>query len=396
MTAVAPGRAPPSRARVVVLVGALQILSWGSTFYLPAVLAGPISRDAGWPIAAVVGGLSWSLLVSAAVAPRVGAAIDRLGGRPVLATGSVLLAAGLAALGLAESLAVYYLAWTVLGLGMSAGLYDAAFSTIGRLYGGEARPSITGVTLLGGLASTVAWPIMAALEARFGWRDTCFVMAAAQLFLALPAYWLLLPRPPAEAPAGPPAREGAGPLVDPAARRRALIVLATALTLYSFAVSGMAVHVLEGLRQLGLEPAAAVAIGMAIGPAQVGGRILEFAFGRRLHPAWTARVGISLVLAGLVLLAGAPPWFAVGAAAVYGAGNGIMTIARGTLPLALFGPKGYGATIGLTARFSLLASATAPVALALVLERGGPLALFGAAAALVALAALGFCLLRPR
>lgn len=396
MTTAAPGRSAPSRVRTVVLVGALQILSWGSTYYLPAVLAGPIARETGWSIAAVVGGLSWSLLVSAACAPRVGRTIDRLGGRPVLAASSLLLAAGLVALGLAPNLLAYYAAWTALGLGMSAGLYEAAFSTIGRLYGGEARPSITGVTLLGGLASTVAWPIMAALEARFGWRDTCFAMAGAHLLLGLPAYLALLPRPPAVPPPGPPARAGQGPILEPAARRRALIVLATALTLYAFVVSGVAVHVLEALRRLGLEPAAAVAVGMAIGPAQVGGRVLEFAFGRRLHPVWTARLGIGLVLAGVVLLAGAPPWLAVGAAAVYGAGNGIMTIARGTLPLALFGPKGYGAMVGLTARFALIAQAAAPVALALVLERGGPLALLGCAAALATLAALAFALLKSR
>ena len=395
MTAAAPGRPAPNRVRTVVLVGALQILSWGSTYYLPAVLAGPISRESGWPIAAVVGGLSWSLLVSAACAPKVGRTIDRLGGRPVLATSSALLAAGLVALGLAPNLLVYYLAWTVLGLGMSAGLYEAAFSTIGRLYGGEARPSITGVTLLGGLASTVAWPIMAALEAELGWRATCFAMAGAHLLLGLPAYLALLPAPPAEPPPGPPARAGAGPIADLAARRRALIVLATALTLYSFVVSGVAVHVLEALRRSGVEPAAAVAIGMAIGPAQVGGRILEFAFGRSLLPVWTARLGIALVLAGVILLAGAPPWLAVGAAAVYGAGNGIMTIARGTLPLALFGPKGYGAMVGLTARFALIAQAAAPIVLAVVLERFGPLGLFATAAALAALAALAFATLRP-
>jgi len=396
MTAAAPGRSEPSRARVVVLVGALQILSWGSTYYLPAVLAGPISRDTGWPLSALVGGLSWSLLVSAACAPRVGGAIDRLGGRPVLATGSALLAAGLATLGLAPNLAVYYLAWTILGVGMAAGLYEAAFSTIGRLYGGTARPSITGVTLLGGLASTFAWPIVAALEAEFGWRATCFAMAGAHLLLGLPGYRLLLPRPPAEVPAGPPAPAGGGPLVDPAKRRRALVLLAAALTLYAGVASGLAVHVLEALRQLGLAPAAAIAIGMAIGPAQVGGRIVEFAFGRRLHPVWTGRIGIALVLAGVLLLAGAPAWLAVFAAAIYGAGNGIMTIARGTLPLALFGPKGYGATMGLTARFALIAQAAAPILLAVVLERGGPLALFAVAAGLAALAALAFALLRSR
>ena len=146
---------------VISALGVVQILAWGSSFYLPAVLAGPIAENTGWPLAWVVGGLSVGLLVAAFVSPRVGLAINRYGGRPVLALAALLLAAGLAALGFAPTLPVYLAGWLLIGLGMGCGLYDPAFATLGRLYGAEARPAITTLTLWGGFASTVCWPLSA-------------------------------------------------------------------------------------------------------------------------------------------------------------------------------------------------------------------------------------------
>src|SRR5918995_2640595 len=186
--------AEPSRGVVITTLGLTQIFAWGSSYYLLAVLAKPIAADTGWPLALVVGGISLALLAAGVVSPRVGRAIARHGGRPVLGASSVLLAAGLAGLGLAHSAPAYLAAWAVMGLGMGAGLYDAAFGTLGRYYGKDARSAITTLTLWGGFASTVCWPLSAYLVEGLGWRGTCFAYAALQLAAALPAHLLLLPR----------------------------------------------------------------------------------------------------------------------------------------------------------------------------------------------------------
>ena len=170
----------------VVCLGIVQILAWGSSFYFPAVLAAPIAADTGWPLSAVVGGVSVGLLVGGLISPRVGALIAHRGGRPVLAASSLLFASGLAGIGLSPSVPFYLAAWVVVGLGMGTGLYDAVFAALGKMYGQAARGPITHLTLFGGFASTVCWPLSAFLVESIGWRGTCFTYAALHLLLALP------------------------------------------------------------------------------------------------------------------------------------------------------------------------------------------------------------------
>ncbi|MBY0252501.1 MAG: MFS transporter, partial [Methylobacterium organophilum] len=174
------------RLTVISALGMVEILAWGSSFYLPAVLAGPIAADTGWPLAWVVGGLSIGLLVAAIASPRVGIAIHRHGGRPVLALAALLLAAGHVVIGLAPNLPAFLAGWLLLGLGMGCGLYDPAFATLGRLYGAEARPAITTLTLWGGFASTVCWPLSAFLVEQVGWRGACLAYAGLHLAVTLP------------------------------------------------------------------------------------------------------------------------------------------------------------------------------------------------------------------
>ena len=174
------------RRLVVGALGVTQILAWGSSTYLPAVLNAPVVADTGWPVTWVAGGLSAGQLMAAAVSPRVGRAIGEWGGRIVLAASAGLLAIGLAIIGAASSLPVYVLGWTIIGAGMGAGLYDAAFATLGTIYGQSARSAITTLTLYGGFASTVCWPLSAFLVERYGWRSTCFVYAAIQLCVSMP------------------------------------------------------------------------------------------------------------------------------------------------------------------------------------------------------------------
>jgi MFS family permease len=394
-----PGPAPP-RLKIVTVLGLAQILAFGSTYYLPAVLAVPISGDTGWPLPAVVAGLSLGMLVAGAVSPRVGAAIDRRGGRPILAVSSILFAAGLACVGLAPSLPVYLAGWAVIGLGMAAGLYEACFGALGKYYGKTARGAIGSLTLFGGFASTICWPLSAFLVEAVGWRGACLAYAGLHLAVALPAYLVFLP---ATAPLRPLTERGDGAGAEPALTRpqlRSFWLLALVITLASFISAVISVHLLAILQLRGLELAAAVSLGALVGPSQVTARAVEMALGRFYHPTWTLLASVTLMAAGIALLWGG---FAIAAVAlvVYGAGLGIESIAKGTVPLALFGPGRYATLMGRMALPSLVAQAAAPFLAALILEWGGPdwtlaaLAVLAAANVALAAALIALCRARP-
>lgn len=382
-SAAALAAAEPSRGVVITTLGLTQIFAWGSSYYLLAVLAKPVAVDTGWPLSLVVGGVSLALLAAGVVSPRVGRAIARHGGRPVLGASSLLLAAGLAGLGLAHSAPAYLLAWAVIGLGMGAGLYDAAFGTLGRYYGKDARSAITTLTLWGGFASTVCWPLSAYLVEAVGWRGTCYAYAALQLAVALPAHLLLMPRvraPASIAPAAPTADTAGGGALN---ERQAFLLLAGVVTIGGAASSLFSVHLLTLLQARDLTLAAAVALGALVGPSQVGARVVEMAFGRHYHPIWTMLSAVGLMALGLALLALGFPLLAL-TLVLYGAGNGIYSIGRGTLPLALFGPARYPVLMGRLALPSLLAQALAPSVGALMMEHGGAGATFALLATLAA------------
>jgi MFS family permease len=302
----------------------------------------------------------------------VGTIIDRRGGRPVLAASSLLYAVGLTGIGLAPSLPVYLLAWLVLGIGMGTGLYDAVFAALGKLYGKEARRPITNLTLFGGFASTVCWPLSAFLAETVGWRGACFVYAALHLGLALPLQMAVMPRlslvSARETSAGTAAtkpKDAQSPL-----HFGTFALLALVLTIAAGIGSIMVVHLLIFLQASGASFAEAVALGTLFGPAQVGARVIERVFGERYHPIWTMiascaamAVGLALLLAGFAILAMA--------VVIYAGGYGIMWIARGTLPLALYGPARYATLMGRLAFPSLIVQALAPSAGALLIERSG-------------------------
>jgi predicted MFS family arabinose efflux permease len=369
------------RWQVTSALGLVEILNWGTSYYLLAVLAGPVAADTGWPLPWIVGSLSAGLLVSGLASPRIGRAIGRHGGRPVLAGAALVLALGLAVVGAAPNLPVFVAGWLILGLGMGAGLYDAAFATLGRLYGAAARPAISAVTLWGGFASTVCWPLSALLVAQVGWRGTCLAYAGLHLAVALPLIRRALPpAPPRPGPAPGEAAADTGPL---ASERRAFALLAAIMTLGGATSAIVSVHLLTLLQAQGLALAAAVALGTLIGPAQVGARVIEMANRSRHHPLWTLTAAMGLVALGLALLWAAVP--ALGLALVlYGAGNGLSSIARGTLPLALFGPARYASLMGRLALPNLLAQALAPSLAALLIAQGGPGATLGLLAGLSA------------
>jgi len=345
-----------NRRRLGLVLGINQTLSWGMTFYLPAIVAGPAARGLDAPPWAVLGAFSWALLVTGACAPRVGRWIDRHGGRGSLILSIVVMAAGQAILSLAPDLAAWYAGWTVIGVGMAMGLYDAAFATTGGLLGKDAGPTITGITLVAGFASSVFWSLGAALIGALGWRGLLLSYAGLMLVVNLPMVALLVP------PAPPRARDPAqaAPAGRPAIDRRAVACLAGFFTVRWFITSAIAVNILKLLQGVGLSLPEAVAVAALIGPGQVAGRIAEWTVGTRITLLTRARLGALLFPLGSAVLALGGPVAATGFALLYGMSNGILTINRGTLPLALFGPAGYATMLGWLAVPVLLAQATAP------------------------------------
>jgi MFS family permease len=381
-------------------LGTAQTIAWASSTYLPAILAQPIAAELGISTAAVFGAFSLSLVVMALAGPPVGRAIDRAGGRAMLAVSSVVLAAGLVALGLANSAAALYGAWLLLGAGMAMGLYDAAFAALVWIHGPEARRPITGITLIAGFASTVGWPLTAFLAERYGWRNCCFVWAAINLCACLPLYLWCLAAPRYARP-----REAGKTEAAPAARsvkedRRTFVLLAVWFAATAFVTSALAAHLPRLLLAAGASAAVALLASTLLGPAQVAARLAEFfAMQRwRFHPLLTARVATGLLPAGGALLAlfGGPAFAACAFSVVHGAGNGMITIAKGTLPLALFGPVGYGYRQGLLAILARAMQALAPFVFAVTMDGFGAnaaIALYGG----LALAGLGALLaLRTR
>lgn len=391
MTGGVPSSSQAAHVRAVgrgaiAALGVVQILAWGSSYYLLSVLAPPIAADTGWPLQWIMGAMSLGLLVAALVAPRVGAVIGARGGRPALAAGCALLALGLATLGLAPNLAVFALGWCLMGAGMAASLYDAAFAALGHILGASARRAITALTLWGGFASTVCWPISAFLETHLGWRGACLAYAALQLCVSMPLLWIALPAPLPKPE--PDARRAAARTfrLDGVDRTRFLL-LAGIVTAAGTITAIVSVQILMLLQAKGLALAAAVAAGTLIGPAQVFARLIEQASGGRHHPLWTMTGAVILMGVGVGLLALGFPVVAV-ALAAYGAGNGIFSIAKGTVPLALLGPERYPVLSGRLARPALLSQALAPSAAAYLLSAGGADAVFAALVGLALVAAV--------
>jgi predicted MFS family arabinose efflux permease len=360
----------------------MQIFAWGGSFYLITILSGPIAEDTGWPLPWIIASLSAGLLMSGVVSPRVGVAINKRGGRFVLALSCPLIALGLIVQGLAPILPVFILGWLIMGLGMGAGLYDAAFSTIGQIYRSRARSSITALTLWGGFASTVSWPLTAWLEGQVGWRGTLFVYAAIQLLVCLPLVLKLVPRPArlAETIVDVPSNTGSVAILTPVERRQYLL-LSLSFVLAGTTFSILTIHLLALLQSLDVSLDKAVLLGTLIGPAQVLGRIIEMANRGRHHPLWTLTAAIGLIATGVVLLATGLSSIGV-AIMLYGAGNGIFSIARGTVPLALFGADRYAVVMGKLARPPLWAQAIAPVLAASVITLINPAILLYVIAAL--------------
>lgn len=355
----------------VGILAVTQIASWGALYYAFAVVAPRIQSELGIGPELVFGAFSWSLLVAGLAALPVGVLLDRFGGRYVMAAGSLLSALGLAWLGSASGAVSYFGAWSLIGLAMALTLYEAAFATINRELASDARRAISTLTLFGGLASTLFWPLTSWLDARLGWRATYLWYAGVQALLCFPLH-LLLGR--GGASSGRVRAGGVkGHTLAQAVRQPVFWTLALAFSANTFVFSAMAAHLIPLLRQLGVAAGTAVLLAALIGPMQVAGRLCEMAFARTVTPQSVGKLTFATLPAALLLLylGGSQASTAAAFCILYGLSNGILTIVRGTLPQALFGSEHYGAIAGAMAAPSLLSKAAGPLLAAVFLHASG-------------------------
>jgi MFS family permease len=357
-----------------------------------------IAAERGWSITFVMGGFSLALLAAGLVSPWVGLLIDRKGGHRVMPVGSLLAALGLLLLVFAEHPAAYLAVWMLLGVATAASLYDPAFATLGRIFGQSARRPITALTLAGGFASTVSWPATHVLLGAVGWRGTYIVYAGLLAFVSTPLLAFALPRLRAD-PVAPPAGQTQTLSTVLPPKGWPFFLVATAFAAYAFVPSGLSAHLLAIFGRAGIDATIVVLIGALFGPAQVLARICEFLLARRTNPLDVARFAVGMLLVAFTLLA--LLGFSIPATAaftvMFGMANGLITISRGAVPLALFGAAGYGHLIGRIALPFLVMQAISPLVLAFVAERATDPAVLAMAAAFALISFIGLAAIRkPR
>ena len=358
------------RHAIVAALGTTQTLAWASSYYLPAVLAAPMARDLGLSTPWIYAALSLGLGVSAVLGRSLGRKIDVQGGRRVLCGSNIAFAAGLCALAMASGPLSLVFAWLVLGIAMAGGLYESAFASLTRLYGHDSRNAITGITIIAGFSSTVGWPLSALLEHTFGWRGACATWATIHLCLGLPLNaWAL------RHANGEGRRESAvandAAAAPPHPSNQGMLPLAFMFTASGMVSIGMATNLPRLFAAMGVVPAVAIAAASLMGPAQVAARVLEFGARRRINPLISARVATALhPLAALTIAIGGAPVIAV-FSIVHGAGTGMLTITRGTLPLALYGPAGYGERMGRLTAPARIGQALSPFLVGLAIDKLG-------------------------
>lgn len=382
--------------RAVLVLGVTQIICWGTLFYPPVLTLPLIAAERGWSVTFAMGGFSLALLTGGFVSPYVGRMIDRHGGHRVMPVGSLIAAIGLVVLVHAAHPLAYLAVWMLLGVAIAASLYDPAFATLGRIFGAGARSPITALTLAGGFASTVSWPVTYLLIQHAGWRGTYLVYAAVLALVAAPLHAFALPRSRAElSPQAATSKAPPVPVLPP--HGWAFITVAAAFAAYAFVPSGLSAHLLAIFNRAGIDAATVVTIGALFGPSQVVARICELAFARGVHPLMVARLAVGILLAAFALMAwlGVSPLVAAAFMVMFGIANGLITIARGAVPLVLFGPVGYGALIGRIAGPWLVMQAIAPLVLAFVAERASDPAALALVASLALVSFACLAILRP-
>jgi MFS family permease len=363
-----------SARRALLTLSVTQIIAWGTLFYGITLLGARIEAETGWSSFTVYGGFSIAMLVSGLAAPLVGRTIDRFGGREIMAAGSVIGGLGYVILAFAQSPALYWFGWFVIGLGMAGSLYDPAFATLSRFAGARARQAISVLTLAGGLASTVFWPLGAWLLSKLGWRDVTLIYAGLNLVVCAGLHRFALPADIERVMPDPIMRATPASPETPALDRNLVIgCIAASIVAHGLITNAMSVHLISALGELGLSQATAVLAGALIGPSQSIARLIELAFGGRYPVILLGLISTALMPLAFLLLLTLPTTAAtvIAFAFLYGASNGLLTIARGVIPLTLLGRENYGRTLGLISAPALAAKASAPLVFALLADRIG-------------------------
>ena len=355
-----------SLTAIVAALGIAQIISFGTLFFTIAVLGSALRDAAGVSDVVLYAMYSAGLVLSGLVAPWIGREIDRRGGRPVLAGGSMLAGVACVALALVQGPVSLAVAWLLVGVAMAGTLYDPAFATLHHVAGPAYRRSVTALTLYGGFASTVFWPLSQALLDTVGVRAAFAVYAVLHFAVCLPLHLIFVPRH-SPAPHATDVKTAAEKAHVPVSG--AFFWLATALSLGSLIASALAAHQIGLLTATGLTAREAVLVGALIGPMQVVGRFMELMVARHVTAITTGTVAFCVFAVSLAIFATIRDSLvlAVLFAMLYGWSNGVLTITRGTVPAELFGRDGYGALLGRLAMPQFIARALAPAAFAGVL-----------------------------
>ncbi|MBX4949639.1 arsenite efflux MFS transporter ArsK [Rhizobium binae] len=366
-------------------LGLTQIIGYGTLYYSFPILAPGMAKDLGITLEHVFGVFSASLLVGGLSAPTIGKQMDKVGAATVLTVGSLLSALTLALCAWSPSVAVFALAIVLLEVSSGMVQYQAAFAALVESDPKTASRSITYLTLIGGFASTIFWPISAALMGYMSWREIYLVFAALNLLVCMPLhFWMMRKGKAASADGTAHERQRVIGAIPPEARRGAMVVVSSAFAILGFTLASILAHMVPMLGNLGLG-SAAVVIGSLFGPAQVLSRLINMIFGTRLSPPMLAVISAALIVMGIAILGLSGSWLpgAVAFAICLGLGSGINSIAQGSLPLYLFGSDGYGAITGKMAAARLALGAAAPFVFAMAMEQ------FGIGLSLFATAALG-------
>jgi len=358
--------------RIVVGLSICQMVGWGTTYNMIATMWRPVAAELAVSRDLLFTGPLAMLLVAALISPAVGRMIDERGAREFMIAGTFVLAGGLALMAASPNLAVFVLAWAIIGAGTPLVLNNAVFAMIAVVAGAGARRAMTVVTLFGAMSSTIGWPLSVALDEALGWRGTFLAFAAMHLAICLPIQ-LALPRHDEARAGGAAGGEVRDGLLPQEVRAKAALLFAVATAIQGLVSWGTFLNFITFLERLGHAPAAALWLAALIGPASIAARLVDFFGSKRFRAVDLALAAFCAMLASLVLVAGAGTSFAGAliATILYGASTGFISLARATVPLELFGPKGYATLLGRFALPQNLAFAASPVVFAVLVERGG-------------------------
>jgi MFS family permease len=375
-------------ASTVCLLGLTQIIGFGVVYYCFAILAKDIARDFGWSQSQYFGCISIGLLAGGLTSSFAGRAFDRYGAARLMTYGSVLMTVALAAAALAPSGIIFGIAFVAANIVSTLVLYDAAFTSLVQLSPIEGSRRITYLTLIAGFASSIFWPLTSVLDSSFGWRTTLLIFAAMNLVICTPAHavlsrWSEQAKDAGDQVIAANSNEKPGSL-KPEHYTLATLLITSGFLFGSVALSAILVQMVPVFQSLGFG-VSSLWVATLFGPAQVVVRFTNIVVGSNRHPLTVTILAAALLPLGLFIVAGAAPAVlgAVLGVIFIGMSSGLKSIVQGTLPLALFGSKDYGARLGFMASFRYVAAALAPFGFAWTADQ------FGAVVACVVFATTG-------